>query len=398
MKKNKLILVFALAAVMMMSGCGKDKKNVENVATGAEADAKVSAEEEKTRKEIEALEKKLQKIKVEDYGKVSELKYKGLELDVLSDEVTDEFYKEQIKELIDSAAIMDEVDRAAKLEDTVNIDFVGKVDGKEFEGGSSTGYDLELGSKLFIDDFEEQLVGHKKGDKVLVKVTFPDDYNSEELRGKKAEFDVKINAVKEPTKATELTEEIAKQINPEYTLEQLNTEFRQSVEEDVKKQALDLNSQSALYNALSLSKFEINEKTRDNIIGIYEQLDELQLKLYGTTKEAYLKDMNMSEEDYSNNLRISANYYMKVKMLINAVQKDAKIKITSKEQEEYAKLFDIPSDKLKEYKENPNFDDAVLQYYVMNTILDNAKKNEHPAGDVADIYTKIYSMVETIGE
>src|SRR5699024_6992502 len=91
-----------------------------------------------------------------------------------------------------------EENRALKMGDVVSINFVGKIDGKEFEGGAANNFNLELGSKAFIEGFEEQLVGAKPGDDVTVTVTFPSDYKfKEELSGKEAVFEVKINGIKE---------------------------------------------------------------------------------------------------------------------------------------------------------------------------------------------------------
>lgn len=97
----------------------------------------------------------------------------------------------------------------AKSGDAVNIDYVGRIDKEIFEGGSSKGYQLELGSKSFIDDFEEQLIGKKKGDEVKVKVKFPKDYQSAQFAGKAAEFEVKINEVL-TAKMPEVTDEFIK--------------------------------------------------------------------------------------------------------------------------------------------------------------------------------------------
>lgn len=115
--------------------------------------------------------------------------------------VTDEDLESQINYLLSQN--MEEVSEKAKQGDTVNIDYVGTIDGEEFDGGSAEGYDLELGSGSFIDNFEDQLVGHGAGDKVTVKVSFPEDYSQESLQGKAAEFAVTVNSVK---RAPELTD------------------------------------------------------------------------------------------------------------------------------------------------------------------------------------------------
>ncbi len=115
----------------------------------------------------------------------------------------------------------------AKLGDSVNIDYVGKIDKKEFDGGAAKAHQLELGSKSFIDDFEEQLVGKKAGDEVRVKVKFPKEYHKAEFAAKAAEFDVKINEV--------LTAEMP-QLTPEFIKNNFGMESREVLEEAVKKQ------------------------------------------------------------------------------------------------------------------------------------------------------------------
>ena len=110
--------------------------------------------------------------------------------------VTDEEITERIYQLFKNKEMYRDVEGKAEPGDITNIDYKGEVDGEAFEGGTSEGYDLELGSGTFIDGFEEQLIGCKAGDDVDVNVTFPDDYFSEELKGKDAVFHVKVNSVK----------------------------------------------------------------------------------------------------------------------------------------------------------------------------------------------------------
>ena len=95
-------------------------------------------------------------------------------------------------------------DRAVQKEDTVNIDYTGYMDGEEFEGGSATGDDLLIGSGSFISGFEDGLIGHKKGEEVTLDLTFPEDYQNEEMQGKAVQFKVKINKI---SQAPELTDE-----------------------------------------------------------------------------------------------------------------------------------------------------------------------------------------------
>lgn len=201
MKKTKLCVAAALLAMTVAAaGCGK-KDSAEETTTAAESTAEtVSADDP----EIQALEstEKPTAPDVADMGSITFPELSSITVSATPAEtVTDEDLESQINYLLSQN--MEEVSEKAKQGDTVNIDYVGTIDGEEFDGGSAEGYDLELGSGSFIDNFEDQLVGHGAGDKVTVKVTFPEDYSQESLQGKAAEFAVTVNSVK---RAPELTD------------------------------------------------------------------------------------------------------------------------------------------------------------------------------------------------
>ncbi len=141
----------------------------------------------------------------------------------------------------------------AKSGDAVNIDYVGKIDKVEFEGGSAKGYQLELGSKSFIDDFEEQLVGKRAGDEVRVKVKFPKEYHKEEYAGKAAEFDVKINEIL-------LAEAV--NVDDEFVKKNFGLESKQKLEEAVKNQ-LEGSYQDMSRNLFKKELFDFLNKKYD---------------------------------------------------------------------------------------------------------------------------------------
>jgi trigger factor len=141
----------------------------------------------------------------------------------------------------------------AKLGDSVNIDYVGRIDKKEFDGGAAKGHQLELGSKSFIDDFEQQLVGKKAGDDVRVKVKFPKEYHSAEFAGKAAEFEVKINEV--------LCAEMPK-LDDEFLKTNFGMENKEKLMEAVKKQIED-NYQNMSRNLFKQELFDFWNKKYD---------------------------------------------------------------------------------------------------------------------------------------
>ena len=153
--------------------------------------------------------------------------YKDLEVSVeASKEVTDEEVETRLTNAQNNLAELAVKETAAENGDTVVIDFVGSVDGVEFEGGKGSNHSLELGSGQFIPGFEEQLVGTKAGETVEVKVTFPENYQAEDLAGKEALFVTTVNEVK-AKELPELDDELAKDIDEEVeTLDELKAKFR----------------------------------------------------------------------------------------------------------------------------------------------------------------------------
>ena len=178
MKKKLSVFLCMLLAMMLLGGCGEE----ENV---------------------------LSKLKTEKYVTLGE--YKGLEVSLPAVEVSEEYQQNYINYMLSTSAEWVELpaDTQAQLGNVVNIDYEGKKDGVAFEGGTSAGYDLELGSGSFIPGFEEGLVGVKSGETRDLNLTFPQEYHAPELAGAEVVFTVKVNAVKEQ-KIPELNDEYVK--------------------------------------------------------------------------------------------------------------------------------------------------------------------------------------------
>jgi len=138
--------------------------------------------------------------------------YKGLEATKETFEMNEDIVNKEVEMMVSSKSSLEDAPEGHKAEmgDTLDLAFEGFVDGVAFEGGKSDSHMLKLGTKSFIDNFEEQLVGYEKGQEGEVKVTFPTEYNAENLAGKEATFKVKINGIK-VTKTPELTDEFAKE-------------------------------------------------------------------------------------------------------------------------------------------------------------------------------------------
>lgn len=214
--------------------------------------------------------------------------------------------------------------------DEVNIDFVGTVDGVEFEGGNSNGegYDLTIGSGSFVDDFEQQLIGHKPGEEVTVEVTFPDDYDGEEVAGKDASFAVTINSI---NVTPELTDEF---VAENITEEGITTaaEYRASVENNFYEQHLEEyltnyileNSTVKSYPSNYLKKVRAVTKYSDEqMLASYKQMSAYYgISMYENLWD--LRDDEVSDElSYELELRERAKETAKDAMVYQALFEDA---------------------------------------------------------------------------
>lgn len=223
-----------MAAAVMLAGCESKEQGSADNAQNADAGSAAGSSDA-------ALD-----FKVSDYVKLGD--YKGLEVTypaVL--EVTDEDVQQYIQDELEGNTEYEEVkDRAAEVGDVVNIDYSGTMDGEEFEGGTDTGYDLELGSGDFLDEFENSLVGKKTGETAVFKLTFPDDYDAS-LAGKEAEFTVKVNSISESA-VPEYNDEYVQSISECETVK----EYEESVREQLETEAEDESETEAREHALRL--------------------------------------------------------------------------------------------------------------------------------------------------
>jgi len=169
-------------------------------------------------------------IALELYPTVPEVDLNKIKITYRNAEITTSDIDDSLNKLLKFYRKWDKNETAgykAKIGDSVNIDYVGRIDKKEFEGGSAKGYQLELGSKNFIDDFEEQLVGKRSSDEVKVKVKFPKDYHNAEFAGKAAEFEVKIN---------EILNAQNPEVNDDFIKNNFGLEDKSKLEEAIKQQ------------------------------------------------------------------------------------------------------------------------------------------------------------------
>lgn len=223
--------------------------------------------------------------------------YKGIEIEKVVNAVTDEDVDARAAGLCERNARMISVDdRAAQTGDTVTIDFEGFKDGVAFEGGKAEDFDLELGSGQFIPGFEDQIVGHSVGETFDINVTFPEEYQVEELKGAPAVFKIKLSEIKYK-EVPQLDDDLVKDSTEFDTVDEYKADLRKSMEEAAEK-AADNEVEAKLFDAV-LEKMEadVPQVMYDNRIN--EMLQELAQRLapQGITLQQYFQYTGQSLED-----------------------------------------------------------------------------------------------------
>ena len=247
--------------------------------------------------------------------------YKDLEVSVeASKEVTDEEVDAKLENERKNLAELVVKEGAAENGDTVVIDFVGSVDGVEFDGGKGENHSLELGSGQFIPVFEDQLVGAKAGDEVEVKVTFPEDYQATDLAGKAAVFVTKVNEVK-AKEVPALDDELAKDLDDEVeTLDELKAKYRKELEA-AKEIAYDDAVEGAALD-LAVENAEIVELPAEMVEDeVHRAMNEFMgnMQRQGISPEMYFQITGTTQEDLHKQYEADADKRVKTNLVIEAV-------------------------------------------------------------------------------
>lgn len=249
--------------------------------------------------------------------------YKNLEVSVeASKEVTDAEVDEKVERERNNLAELIVKEGAAELGDTVVIDFVGSVDGVEFDGGKGENFSLELGSGQFIPGFEDQLVGAKAGETVEVNVTFPEQYQAEDLAGKDAKFVTTVHEVK-TKEVPALDDELAKDIDEEVeTLDELKAKYRKELE-SAKEIAFDDAVEGAALE-LAVANAEIVELPEEMIHDeVHRAMNEFMgnMQRQGISPEMYFQLTGTTEEDLHKQYEADADKRVKTNLVIEAIAK-----------------------------------------------------------------------------
>lgn len=347
MKKQRIAaVVLAGAMLLSMTGCGNNKANA--------------------------------------YKKYVELgEYKGIEYTKEVAEVTDEDIQGRLDSFVEGLTETEEVtDRAVKDGDVVNIDFVGTKDGEEFEGGTGEGYDLTIGSNTFIDGFESGLIGHKKGEEVSLDLTFPEDYNQEDLAGQDVNFKVTINTISVKT-TPELTDALVKDNTDYDTIDAYKDSIREEMETSNKESA-DQQAKNDILNKVienckitGYDEAEVKKLVDDEFNSFKETAQTYES--YGYTYEDVLAANGFeTEDDLKKGITEYVKNFLNQKMVLYCIADKEGIKVTSEETDklvqEYMDTYQVKTkEEVYDYLGDDYFEVRVLYDKVLDLLEKNAK-------------------------
>ena len=335
--KMKKKLVMVLLAVMVVTatlgGCGQK---------GASTGSSVSAEEEQ---DVEISAKQLLKAtdyKVEKYVKLND--YMNMTVELTNDySVSDEDIQNYIEYLMSQYPAYEVSDKkTVESGDVVNIDYVGKVDGEEFSGGSATGQHLTIGSGSFIDGFEDGLIGKKVGETVDLNLKFPDTYsNNPDLAGKDVVFTVTINSIDTEKEMTydDLTDEYVSENfagSGITTVDGLKTTVSSSLEQQNYSSKMQEIQSAVLSKLLEECEVTLPDGLLDQRVSEYKDRVNKAVEESGKTFDEY---MNMSEEDFDKQVPDYIQESLKQELILEAIVKDQKISISQKKFEAFVDSY-----------------------------------------------------------
>ena len=304
--------------------------------------------------------------------------YKGMKIKQFAYTVKDEEVQAEIDRVLDrNARKVDVTDRAAANGDIANIDFSGSVDGVKFDGGEAEGFDLTLGSGQFIPGFEDQVIGMNIGETKDINVTFPENYQAENLKGKAAVFAVKLNALK-AKELPELTDEFIKEATGSETVEAYKAKATERLQQQADRRANDATENSILEAIAANAEAEIPQAMIEKEVDGLVQKFEYQLMYQGLKLQDYLDFLKISVADFRKNYEEQAKKNVLNQLIISQIIKEENLEAT--EEEVDAKVAEQAASVEKtteEYKKNmdPRQFDYIRSDIVITKLFSFLKAN-----------------------
>ena len=257
--------------------------------------------------------------------------YKSVKVEKEALDINDEKVNAEIEIMRSNAGKLKEVadDEAAQDKDVTNINFEGFIDGEAFDGGKAEGFDLTLGSKSFIDTFEDQIIGHKKGDEFDVNVTFPEEYHAENLKGKPAVFKIKLNSIKRKEEA-ELNEDLAKELGYD-SVEDLKAKTKENLTKREETRIENEYRGKVVDAVVDTVNFEIPEAVVEREIQFQINRFAQQLQMQGMSLNQYFEMTGQDIEKMRESIKESAEKSVKRDLVLTEIAKAENVQATEEE-------------------------------------------------------------------
>ena len=303
--------------------------------------------------------------------------YKGIEVEKLSTEVTDELVEEELQAVRERNGRMVTVeDRAAQNGDTVVIDFEGFADGEAFEGGKAENYNLRLGDGNFIPGFEEAVVGHSTGEEFTIDVTFPEDYHAENLAGKAAQFKIKLHEIK-AKELPEVDDEFVKDVSEKDSLEEYKEELKEKVAKRLEEKAEKDFDDKLTDKLVELVTEEIPEAMFNNEVRDMMNEFDMRLRQQGMDLKTYMQYTGMEQGAIEATYKPQAEKRVKLRLVLEAIARQEKIEISDEDVEaEYNKLaesYNVKPEEVKTFIAKDALAEDVKVDRAMKLVRDEAK-------------------------
>lgn len=312
--------------------------------------------------------------------------YVGIKVNKIEHNVTDEDVEKEVTAAQNkNARLIPVEDKATESGNIVTIDFVGSVDGVEFEGGKGENYDLELGSNTFIPGFEDQLIGKKLGEDVDVNVSFPEEYHAPDLAGKPALFKVKIKEIK-ARELPELNDDFASEVSEFETMEEYRKSIRERLEKAAEEKVKTETENAVIEKTVEACEVEVPEAM------INEQAERMlqdfaqRLQYQGMDINTYMQYTGGTIESFKESMKPQAEKQLKTTLILEAIAKAENIEITDEEVgdkiAEMAKQYNMEADKLRELMQESDIE-GLKNDLAMNKVIDmlvNKAKISKPRG------------------
>jgi trigger factor len=320
---------------------------------------------------------------VEVMPEVQLCEYKGVEVEKFEVKVTDEDVDSEIKAIQDKNARVIEVsDRTVQNGDILTIDYAGFVGEEQFEGGTAENQTLEIGSNSFIPGFEEQLIGKSKDEEVEINVTFPEEYHSEDLKGKDAVFKVKIHEIK-AKELPEIDDEFAKDVSEFDTLEELKMDTRKTLEEKAKDNEKVTNNNNIVTKIVNDSIVEVPEVLIEREIDYLGKNYEQQFRSQGFSGKEMDDLIKSLVDQYKAGAKSQAEFNVKADLVLTAIISKEDIKATEEELDDelnkLAESYKVEEERLEAFKQSilessrGYIEESIQKRKVIDMLVENAK-------------------------